>query len=61
MNKTYKCYYILQRAICEHEITNIYCAAQDSVTMNYFAYITKDILTKGLYCHVFCAQSEVNI
>lgn len=27
--------------------------------MNYFAYITKDILTNGLYCHVFCVKSEV--
>ena len=54
-------FFDFQRPICEHEITNIYCAAQDSLMMNYFAYITKDVLTKGLYCHVFCVKSEVHV
>ncbi|XP_067952016.1 ankyrin repeat and sterile alpha motif domain-containing protein 1B-like [Watersipora subatra] len=47
-----------QRSICEHEITNIYSAAQDANSLNYFAYITNDVFTKGLYCHVFCVKSE---
>ncbi|KAK4287424.1 hypothetical protein Pmani_039509 [Petrolisthes manimaculis] len=44
--------------VCEHEIRNIHCACQDADDLSHFAYITKDLQTKGHYCHVFRVQSR---
>uniref|UniRef100_A0A6A7G1X9 Ankyrin repeat and SAM domain-containing protein 1A-like n=2 Tax=Hirondellea gigas TaxID=1518452 RepID=A0A6A7G1X9_9CRUS len=42
-----------KEVICVHEIRNIHCACQDADDLSHFAYITKDLHTKGHYCHVF--------
>ncbi|KAG0725591.1 Ankyrin repeat and sterile alpha motif domain-containing protein 1B [Chionoecetes opilio] len=47
-----------QTLICEHEIRNIHCACQDAEDLSHFAYITKDLETKGHYCHVFRVQTR---
>ncbi|XP_069998958.1 ankyrin repeat and sterile alpha motif domain-containing protein 1B [Penaeus vannamei] len=47
-----------QALVCEHEIRNIHCACQDADDLSHFAYITKDLETKGHYCHVFRVQSR---
>lgn len=47
-----------QTLVCEHEIRNIHCACQDAEDLSHFAYITKDLETKGHYCHVFRVQTR---
>lgn len=47
--------------MCEHEIRNIHCACQDAEDLSHFAYITKDLETKGHYCHVFRVQTRVSV
>lgn len=49
---------LTQALVCEHEIRNIHCACQDADDLSHFAYITKDLETKGHYCHVFRVQSK---
>ncbi|XP_042233605.1 ankyrin repeat and sterile alpha motif domain-containing protein 1B-like isoform X2 [Homarus americanus] len=49
---------LTQALVCEHEIRNIHCACQDADDLSHFAYITKDLETKGHYCHVFRVQSR---
>ncbi|KAK8744166.1 hypothetical protein OTU49_001029 [Cherax quadricarinatus] len=49
---------VTQALVCEHEIRNIHCACQDADDLSHFAYITKDLETKGHYCHVFRVQSR---
>lgn len=46
-----------KHVICEHDISNIFCACQDGENLNYFAYITRDHVTECHYCHVFCVRS----
>lgn len=50
-----------QRVICEHEISNIFCACQDGDNLRFFAYITRDLQNEKHYCHVFCSKSKVGI
>lgn len=50
--------YNTQTLVCEHEIRNIHCACQDAEDLSHFAYITKDLETKGHYCHVFRVQTR---
>lgn len=50
-----------QTLVCEHEIRNIHCACQDAEDLSHFAYITKDLETKGHYCHVFRVQTRVSV
>ncbi|CAL4077916.1 unnamed protein product, partial [Meganyctiphanes norvegica] len=49
---------VTQSLVCQHEIRNIHCACQDADDLSHFAYITKDIETKGHYCHIFRVQSR---
>ncbi|XP_013409625.1 ankyrin repeat and sterile alpha motif domain-containing protein 1B isoform X2 [Lingula anatina] len=46
-----------RKVICEHEVSNIFCACQDADNLNYFAYITKDLQAGKHYCHVFSVGS----
>ncbi|CAH1785263.1 unnamed protein product [Owenia fusiformis] len=46
-----------KKVICEHEIGNIFCACQDGTSLNFFAYITKDLQTHKHYCHVFSVKT----
>lgn len=46
-----------KKVICEHEIGNIFCACQDGDSLNYFAYITRDLESDKHYCHVFTVDS----
>lgn len=48
---------ITRELVCEHEIRNIHCACQDADDLSHFAYITKDLVTKSHYCHVFCVAT----
>ena len=52
--------FFLQNVICEHEISNIFCACQDGDHLNFFAYITQDIVAEKHYCHVFCVRTMVS-
>lgn len=53
--------FLFQTLVCEHEIRNIHCACQDAEDLSHFAYITKDLETKGHYCHVFRVQTRVSV
>ncbi|KAL3841322.1 hypothetical protein ACJMK2_019484, partial [Sinanodonta woodiana] len=46
-----------KHVICDHEIGNIFCACQDVESLNFFAYITRDVETANHYCHVFSVKS----
>ena len=46
-------------AICDHEVRNIHCAAQDDDDLRFLAYITKDVHVNKHFCHVFKAESMV--
>ncbi|KAK3580897.1 hypothetical protein CHS0354_008182 [Potamilus streckersoni] len=46
-----------KHVICDHEIGNIFCACQDVESLNFFAYITRDVETANHYCHVFNVKS----
>lgn len=59
--KNYYLKFPSQTLVCEHEIRNIHCACQDAEDLSHFAYITKDLETKGHYCHVFRVQTRVSV
>jgi len=46
-----------KKVICDHDISNIFCACQDTENLNFFAYITRDIQSSHHYCHVFSVKS----
>ena len=47
--------------ISQYDIVHISFCAQDPDDMNVFAYITRDQHTMKSYCHVFRAETEVNL
>merc|ERR1719204_2740500 len=47
-------------AICDHEVRNIHCAAQDDDDLRFLAYITKDIHVNKHFCHVFRTDAMVS-
>lgn len=47
-------------AICDHEVRNIHCAAQDEDDLKFLAYITKDVHVNKHFCHIFKADTMVS-